>query len=148
MKEVTDPKENQSPFSQHNKVPPIIATFTEWTFTDEIKTSFIKAAKNSRNNQIVCVSQMCSLTITNRRNEAMKVRKQLKNEDKQIQAYVKSPAIVIERKSWETIIPFRVLGEISYSLECFQLRFSCPTPLDARHSVTVDRPPQDPNLSV
>ena len=36
----------------------------------------------------------------------MKVRKQLKNEDKQIQAYVKSPAIVIERKSWETTYSF------------------------------------------
>ena len=40
------PKENQSPVSHYNKVPPIIAKFTDWTFTEEIKTSFIKAAKS------------------------------------------------------------------------------------------------------
>ena len=80
------PKENQSPVSQHNKVPPIIAKFTDWTFTEEIKASFIKAAKSSRNNHIVSVSQIYSPGVTNRRNEAMKVRKQLRNEDKQIQA--------------------------------------------------------------
>ena len=80
------PKENQSPVSQHNKVPPIIAKFTDWKFTEEIKTSFIKAAKSSRNNHIVYVSQIYSPGVTNRRNEAMKVRKQLRNEDKQIQA--------------------------------------------------------------
>ena len=36
------PKENQSPDSQHDKVPPIIAKFTDWKFTEEIKTSFLK----------------------------------------------------------------------------------------------------------
>ena len=72
------PKENQSPVSQHNKVPPIIAKFTDWTFTEEIKASFIKAAKSSRNNHIVSVSQIYSPGVTNRRNEAMKVRKQLR----------------------------------------------------------------------
>ena len=96
------PKENQSPVSQHNKVPPIIAKFTDWKFTEEIKTSFIKAAKSSRNNHIVYVSQIYSPGVTKRRNEAMKVRKQLRNEDKQIQAYVKFPAIVMVKKSGET----------------------------------------------
>ena len=75
-------KENQSPVSQHNKVPPIIAKFTNWRFTEGIKTSLINAAKNSRNNHIVYLSQMYSAVVTNRRNEAMKVRKQLWNEDK------------------------------------------------------------------
>ena len=96
------PKDNQSPVSQHNKVPPIIAKFTDWTFTEEIKTSLIKAAKNSKNNHIVYVSRMYSPAVTNRRNEAMKVRKQLRNKDKQIQAYVKFPAILMVKKPWET----------------------------------------------
>ena len=96
------PKENQSPVSQHNKVPPIIAKFTDWTFTEEIKTSFIKVAKNSRHNHIVYVSQMSSPAVTNRWNEAMKVRKQLRNEDKQTQAYVKFPAILMVKKPVET----------------------------------------------
>ena len=60
------PKGNQSPVSQHNKVPPIIAKFTDWTFTEEIKMSFIKAAKNSRNNHIVYISQMYYPAVTNR----------------------------------------------------------------------------------
>ena len=90
-----EPKENQSPFSQHNKVPPIIAKFTDWTFTEEIKISFIKRAKNSRNNHIVYVSQMYSPAVSNRCNEAMKVCKQLINEDKKISAYIKFPAILI-----------------------------------------------------
>ena len=95
-------KENQSRVSQHNKVPPMIAKLTDWIFTEEIKTSFIKVAKNSRKNHIVYVSQIYPPGATNRRNEAMKVRKQLRNEDKQIQAYVKFPAIVMVKKSGET----------------------------------------------
>ena len=58
------PKENQSPVSQHNKVPPIIAKFTDWKFTEEIKTSFIKAVKNSRNNHIVYISRMYYPAVT------------------------------------------------------------------------------------
>ena len=100
------PKENRSAASQHNRIPPIIGEFTEWTFIEEIKTTFIKAAKNPRNNHIVYVSQMYSPAVTNRRNEAMKFRKQLRNEDKQIQTYVKFPAILVVKKPGETTYPF------------------------------------------
>ena len=44
---------------------------------------------------------MYSPAVTNRQNEAMKVRKQLRNEDKQIQAYVKFPAIFMGKKPRE-----------------------------------------------
>ena len=40
--------------------------------------------------------------VTNRRNETMKVRKQLRNENKRIQAYVKFPAILMVKKPGET----------------------------------------------
>ena len=83
-------------------MPPIIAKFIEWRFTEEIKTSFIKAAKNPRNNQIVYVSQVYSPAVTNRWNEYMKVHKQLRNEDKQIQTYVKFSAILMVKKPGET----------------------------------------------
>ena len=83
-------------------MPPIIAKFIEWRFTEEIKTSFIKAAKNPRNNQIVYVSQVYSPAVTNRLNEYMKVHKQLTNEDKQIQTYVKFPFILMVKKPEET----------------------------------------------
>ena len=44
---------------------------------------------------------MYSPAVTNRQNEAMKVRTQLRNEDKQIQAYVKFPAILMVKKPRE-----------------------------------------------
>ena len=101
IERVHGPKENQSPVSQHNKILPIIAKFTIWTFTEEIKTSFIKTAKNSRNNHIAYVSQVYSPAVTNKPNEAMKVRKQIRNEDKQLQVYVRSPAFVMVKKHGE-----------------------------------------------
>ena len=36
------PKENQSPVSHYNKVAPIIAKFTDWTFTEESKRHSLK----------------------------------------------------------------------------------------------------------
>ena len=45
---------------------------------------------------------MYSRAVTNRRNEAMKVHKQLRNEDKQIQANIKFPAILMVKKPGET----------------------------------------------
>ena len=42
------PKENQSSVSQHNRIPPIITKSTEWAFTEEIKMSFIKFIKESK----------------------------------------------------------------------------------------------------
>ena len=44
---------------------------------------------------------MYSPVITNRWNEAMNARKQLRNGDKQIQAYVKLPAILVVKKHEE-----------------------------------------------
>ena len=68
---------------------------------------------------------MYSAVITDRWNEAMNARKQLRNGDKQIQAYVKLPAILMVKKPGEkTFTPFRVLGESSYLLEVFCLNFS------------------------
>ena len=49
----------------------------------KLKTSFIKA------NSHIFVSQMYSPVLTKRRNEAMKVRKELKKSNPTIQAYVK-----------------------------------------------------------
>ena len=49
---------------------------------------------------------MYSAVITNRWNEAMNARKQLRNGDKQIQAYIQLPAILMVKKP----------GEKTYSL--------------------------------
>ena len=62
----------------------------------------MKAAKNPRNNHIVYVSQMYSPAVTNRRNEGMKARKQLRNDENQFQGYVNFPAILKVKKPGET----------------------------------------------
>ena len=57
------------------------AKFNDWQLTKTIKTSFIKAKSH------ILVSQIYSPALTKRRNEAMKVRKELKKSDPSIQAY-------------------------------------------------------------
>ena len=44
---------------------------------------------------------MYSPAVTKRQNEAMKVCKQLRNEDKKMQAYIKFPAILMVKKPRE-----------------------------------------------
>ena len=63
---------------------PVIAKFTDWNFSEEVKTSFIKAAKDGNDRTPIFVSQMYSPTLTTRRNEAIKKRKELREEDQGI----------------------------------------------------------------
>ena len=57
---------------------PVIAKFTSWNFSGEMKTSFIKAAKDENNRTLIFVLQMYSPALTTRCNEAMKKRKKLR----------------------------------------------------------------------
>ena len=72
--------------TEYTNTPDIIAKFNDWRLTKTIKTSFIKAKS------YIFVSQMYSPALTKRRNDAMKVRKELKKSNPTIQAYVKFPA--------------------------------------------------------
>ena len=74
---------------EYTTTPAIIAKFNDWQFTETNKTSFIKAKSR------IFVSQMYSPVLTKRKNEAMKLRKELKKSDPTIQAYVKFPAKLI-----------------------------------------------------
>ena len=74
---------------------PIIAKFNNWNFSKEVKTSFIKAAKDRNNRTPIFVSQIYSPSLTTRRNEAMKKRKELREEDRGIRAYVEYLAVLI-----------------------------------------------------
>ena len=79
--------------NEYNKNPAIIAKFNDWQFNESIKTSFIGVKSQ------IYVSQMYSPALTKRRNEAMKVRKDLKRNEPNIQAYVKFPAqLMIKRE--------------------------------------------------
>ena len=80
---------------------PMIAKFTNWNFSEEVKTSFIKAAKDGNDRTSIFVSQMYLPALTTRRNEAMKKRKELREEDQGIRAYVKYPAVLMVKQPGE-----------------------------------------------
>ena len=79
----------------------VIAKFTDWNFFEEVKTSFIKAEKGGNDRTPVFVSQMYSPVLTKQRNEAMKKRKKLSEEDQCIRAYVKHPAVLMVKRPGE-----------------------------------------------
>ena len=81
--------------SKHTKVPPIIAKFNDWHFTEMIETSAIKAKSS------LYVSQMFSPAFTIRRNKAMLARKKLREHDKTTQAYVKYSEKLMVKKPYE-----------------------------------------------
>ena len=53
------PKENQSPVSQHNKISSMIAKFTKWTCTEEIKMS-LKQQRIQGTTMTVCLLNVFS----------------------------------------------------------------------------------------
>ena len=84
--------------SKHTKVPPIIAKFNDWHFTEMVKTSVIKAKLS------LYISQMFSPAFTIHRNKAMLARKELREHDKTTQAYVKYPEKIIVKRLINTNI--------------------------------------------
>ena len=79
----------------------MIAKFTNWNFSEEVKNSFIKAAKDGNDRTSIFVSQMYLPALTTRRNEAMKKRKELREEDQGIRAYVRYPAVLKVKRPGE-----------------------------------------------
>ena len=79
----------------------IIGKFTDWNFSEEVKTSFIKAEKDGNHRTPIFVSQMYSPALTTRRNQAMKKRKELREEDQGIRTYVKYPAVLMVKRPGE-----------------------------------------------
>ena len=51
---------------------------TDWNFSEEVKTSFIEAARDGNNGILIFVLQMYSPALTMRCNEAMKKWKELR----------------------------------------------------------------------
>ena len=67
--------------------------FETGPFSEKVKSSFIKAAKDKNDETLIIVSQMYSAALTKRRNNAMIKRKELRKNDHRIQAYVKYSAV-------------------------------------------------------
>ena len=74
--------------NNYGTILPVIAKFLDWTFSEQFKSSFIRAAKNKTP---ITVSQMYWAALTKRRNNALVKRKELTKDDHRIQAYVKYP---------------------------------------------------------
>ena len=66
---------HRSKESEFSEVLTIIAKFTDWDLIEKIKSGFIKSKSS------IYVSQMCSLALTKRRNNALIARKELKRLD-------------------------------------------------------------------
>ena len=65
---------------------PVIAKFTDWNFSEEVKISFIKTAKDRNGCFPIFVSHLYSPALSMQRNEAMKKRKELREADQGIRA--------------------------------------------------------------
>ena len=73
-----------------SKPLPIFAKFHDWEFAENVKSSIIHA--NQSKNTSILVSQMFSDKLTERRNQAIKERRDLRKKDPNIKAYIKYPA--------------------------------------------------------
>ena len=86
---------HHSTTESHSKYQSIIVKLSDWGFSEDIKSVFIKSQKNENR---IYVSQMYSPAITTCRNDAMKKRCELKNEDKNIQGYIKFTTTLMIKK--------------------------------------------------
>ena len=80
--------------SNYGTIVSIIAKFSDWTFSEQGKSSFIWARKDKKDEPSIIISQMYSAALTKRRSNAMIKRKELRKDYHRIQAYVKYLAVV------------------------------------------------------
>ena len=79
--------------NNYGTILPVTAKFSDWIFSEQVKSSFIKVSKDEAP---IIVSQMYSAALTKRRNTAMIKRKELRKDDHRIQAYT----LNIQRRLW------------------------------------------------
>ena len=81
--------------NNYGTILPVIAKFSDWTFSEKVTSSFIRAAKDKKDETLIIVSQMYSAPLTKQRNNVMIKRKELRKDDHRVQAYVKYPAVLM-----------------------------------------------------
>ena len=57
--------------NNYGTIPPVIAEFSDWTFSEQVKSSCIRAAKDKMNETPIIVSQIYLAALTKRCNNAM-----------------------------------------------------------------------------
>ena len=82
-----------------------MAKIKSWDASEELKSAFIKTSQSGTSR--LFVSQMCSTALTIRRNEALKHRSELKEQDSTMQGFVRFQASLMIKR----------VGERKYSLE-------------------------------
>ena len=50
--------------NNYGTILPVIAKFSDWTFSEQVKSSFIRAAKDKKNETPIIVSQMYFAALT------------------------------------------------------------------------------------
>ena len=70
-----------------------------WEFSEKFKSAFIQENQNGWSQ--VFVSQMYSKSLTLHRNQALKQRHEMKEEDPSIQGYIRYPATLMIKKPGE-----------------------------------------------
>ena len=72
---------NRAKGNNYEIILPVTAKFSDCTFSEQIKSSFIRAAKDKEDETSIRVSQMYSAALAKRRNNAMIKRKELRKDD-------------------------------------------------------------------
>ena len=67
--------------NNYGTILPVIVKFSDWTFPEQVKSSFIKAAKDKKDETPIIVSQMYSTALTKQHNNAMIKQKELRKDD-------------------------------------------------------------------
>ena len=88
--------------NNYGTILPVIAKFSDWTFSEQVKSSLIKAAKDKKTETPIIVSQMYSADLTKQCNAMIK-QKELRKDDHPIQAYVKYPAVLMVKHPGESV---------------------------------------------
>ena len=79
-------REHRAKGNNYGTIFPVIANFSEWTFSEQVKFSFIRSAKDKKDENPIIVSQMYLAALTKQCNNAMIKQKELRKDDHQIQA--------------------------------------------------------------
>ena len=90
--------------NNHGTILPVtMEPFSDWTFSKQVKSSFIRVAKDKKDKTPITVSQMYSAALTKWVNNAMIKWKELINDDHRIQAYVKYSAVLMVKYPGESV---------------------------------------------
>ena len=77
----------------------LVVKMVNWEFSEKVKSAFIQENQNGRSQ--VFISQMYSKSLTLCRNQSLKHRHEMKEEDPSIQGYIGYPVILMLKRPGE-----------------------------------------------